>query len=117
MSNQVQDLVGRTNTCTVVPLYVATLSKSHSSDKATILENKPCMIVSDITLTRGHPLKRPDFPFPKGGLIRGGPLYSGSSICGHLQQRLLLILYSHNVQYQTVYNCLHDKYEVHSLLS
>ena len=35
------------------------------------------IIVFDIPLTRGHPsnIIKPDFPFPKGGLIRRGPLY------------------------------------------
>ena len=35
-----------------------------------------CIDLCNMALTRGHPfIKRPDFPFPKGGLIRGGPLY------------------------------------------
>ena len=54
---------------TVVPLYVATLTKDHPSYKATISENKPCITVFDIPSRETTPLIRPDFAFPKGGLI------------------------------------------------
>ena len=40
---------------TVVPLYVATLTRGHPSYKATISENTPCITVSTIPLTKGHP--------------------------------------------------------------
>ena len=60
---------------TVVPLYVATLHRGHPFYKATILENKPCILVSDIPLTRGHPSNKARFSIHKGGLIRRGTLY------------------------------------------
>ena len=52
---------------TVVPLFVATYYK------ATILGSIIVYIINPSReVTR---LVRPDFPFPNGGLIRGGPLY------------------------------------------
>ena len=60
-------------TVTVVPLYVATLTRGHPSYEAMISGNKLCIIVlypsREATL-----LIRPDFSFLKGGLKRGGPM-------------------------------------------
>ena len=52
--------------CTVIPLYVATLARGHPSYKATISENKLCIIVSNLPLTRGHPSNKARFCIPQG---------------------------------------------------
>ena len=58
------------------PLYVATLTRGHPSYEATILENTPCMIVSD-ELTRGHPSNKARFSIPQGWPYqRGTTVYS-----------------------------------------
>ena len=52
---------------------MATLARGHPSYETMISENKLCIIVSKIPLTRGHPSNKARL---KGGLIRGGPLYN-----------------------------------------
>ena len=51
---------------------MATLTSSHPSYVATILENK--LFINVCNLPLATPLIQPEFLFPKGGLIRGRPL-------------------------------------------
>ena len=57
---------------TVVPLYVATLTRGHPFYKATISENKLCIIVSNLPLTRGHPSNKARFSIPQGWPCKRG---------------------------------------------
>ena len=57
---------------TVVPLYVATLTRGHPFYEATISVNILCIIVFDIPLTRGHPSNKARFSNSQGWPYKRG---------------------------------------------
>ena len=52
--------------------------------EAMISENKLCIMYLEYPRREANPLIRPDFAFPKGGLIRGGPPYLCSLFSLHM---------------------------------
>ena len=60
---------GIINTITVVPLYVATLTRGHPSYKAMIFRDR---VEFNIPLTRGHPSNEARFLIPQGWPYKRG---------------------------------------------